>query len=105
MTSRKLTIFLFASIVIFQPLFLNTLQISFLIPSIYFGVCWNAPRPSSLYKPICFLMPSGSWFNKYDPTSSQVSAPSNEPIVTSNGAVECFLFHWVLSLNNSDCLV
>ena len=105
MTSRKFTIFLFASIVIFKPLLLNTLQITLLILSISFGVCWNAPRPSSLYKPICFLMSSGSWFHKYDPTSSQVSTPSNEPIVTSNKVVECFLFHGVLSLNNSDCLV
>ena len=39
--SRKLTIFLFASIVIFKPLLLNTLQISFLIPLISFGVCWS----------------------------------------------------------------
>ena len=104
MTSRKSTIFLFASRVIFKPLLVNSLQISFLILSISFADCWKAPRPSSLYKPICFLILSGNWFNN-DPTSSQVSAPSKEPIVTSNEACECFLFHGVLSLNNRDCLV
>ena len=38
-------------------------------------------------------------------TSSQVSAPSNEPIVTSNEFDEFFLTHGVLLLNNSDCLL
>ena len=90
----------------FEAILENTLQISFLILSITFGAFWNALRPSPLYKPISFLLRSGSWFNKYDPTSAQVSAPSKEPIqVTSNEVDECFLLHGVSSLNNSDCLV
>ena len=100
-----MTIFFFVSIVIFNPLLVSTLQISYLTLSISFGVCWNTPRPSSLYKSICFLMPSSSWFNIYETISSQVSAPLKEPIVKSNEIRECFLLHGVLSLNNSDCLV
>ena len=59
MTSRKLTVFLLAWIVIFKPLSVNTLQMSFLILSMSCGVSsvsWNAPWPSSLYRPTCFLM-------------------------------------------------
>ena len=48
MTSKKLTTVLFASMVMFSPWSWNTLQISFLIFSIYLGVVSVAARPSSL---------------------------------------------------------
>ena len=48
-------------------------------------------------------MVSGSWCSKYDPTNSHVSAPSNEPIVTSNEFDEFFLVHTMLPLYRRDC--
>ena len=46
-TSRKLTTFLFASMVVLRLLFLNTLQICFLILSVSFGVYVVEASPSS----------------------------------------------------------
>ena len=44
-TSRKLTTFLFASMVIFRLHFRNILQISFFILSVALGVCWRTASP------------------------------------------------------------
>jgi hypothetical protein len=82
-TSRKFTIFLFASIVIFRPWLLNKVHRSFLISSIWRGVALM-PKPSSLYKPnllSCFIVIRCS---RKDPTNSQDSAPSKLLVVTSN---------------------
>ena len=46
-TSRKLTIFLFASMVIRRLFWANILHISFLIFSIFWGVWFITARPSS----------------------------------------------------------
>ena len=50
--SRKLTLVVFASTVIFRPLSWKTLHISFLILSISRGFPLKAARPSSWYKPM-----------------------------------------------------
>ena len=50
-TSRKYKIFLFASMVIFNPLSVKTLQIFFLMFSTRLGDSRNAPKPSSRYIP------------------------------------------------------
>ena len=102
MTSRKLITFLLASIVILRPFLLKVLHICFLIWSIRRVDSRKIPRPSSLYKPTLVLMVSGSWHSRYDPTSSQVSAPSNEPIVTSNESWEFFFDQGVPLLKRSD---
>ena len=85
MTSKKLTTVLLTSMVLFSPCSLNTRQLYFLIFSVSLGVVSVAARPSSLLSPMFFphLVPS-SVSRKY-PTSSQVSAPSKLPIVTSKG--------------------
>ena len=100
--SKKSTTFLLASIVNFRLWSLNILHISFLIFSVSLGVSLNAPKPSSLYRPsfrrCCCLV----FDKRKDPTSSQVSAPSNEPMVTSNCELVSFLHHASFSLNNND---
>ena len=50
-TSRKLTVCLFTSIVIFRPFLLKMVQSFFLIRSVCVGVALETPRPSSLYRP------------------------------------------------------
>ena len=55
-TSRKFTLFLFASIVSFSLWSSNVLHIAFLMFSISLGVTLNAPRPSSLYNPTFLLI-------------------------------------------------
>ena len=50
-TSKKFTIFLFASIVMLKLLALNTLQISCFVFSSFGGVALQTARPSSRYKP------------------------------------------------------
>ena len=49
--SKKCTIFLFASIVMFRLLALNTLSISCFAFSICFGLALQTAKPSSQYKP------------------------------------------------------
>ena len=70
-------------------------QISFLIASTCLGDFVQVASPSSLYNP---MMTSKwvSWDNKNSPTSSQVSAPSKLPIVTSKSNV--ILRHGMLLL-------
>ena len=95
--------FLFASMVIFRLLFENILHICFLICSICLGDSLNAPSPSSLYNSTFSLMFFGNWLRRYKPTSSQVSAPSNKPIVISKQFFDCLFIHAASSSNNSDC--
>jgi len=83
MVSKKLIIFLFALIVIFNPFSESILQTFFFMFSIYFGVFSETPKPASLYRPKllpCFCVIR---FKMYASTTSQVSVPSYPPIVTS----------------------
>ena len=50
-TSSKFLIFLFASIVIFSPCWLNVLHVTSLQLSVSFGVKCDIARPSSLHSP------------------------------------------------------
>ena len=52
MTSKKLTLVVFASIVIFKSLSRKTLHIPFLTISISCGFALKAASPSSRYKPM-----------------------------------------------------
>ena len=74
-TSKKLTLVVLASTVIFKSLSRKTLQMPFLIFSISCGVPLKAAKPS--FWPY-FLVRSDK---RKHPTSSQVSAPSKDPIV------------------------
>ena len=93
--SRKSTTFLLASMVICKLLCLNILHISFLIASTCLGDFVLVASPLSL----CNLTLTSrwvSWDNKNSPTSSQVSAPSKLPIVTSKS--DLILRHGMLLL-------
>ena len=57
------------------------LHISFLIFSVSLAVLLHVARPSSLYSPM-FIPNFSSCESMYSPTSSHVSAPSKDPIVT-----------------------
>ena len=59
-TSRKFTIFLLASIVIFRPNLPKMLHNSFLMSSVFLGDALVIPRPSSLYKPKLHALPNFS---------------------------------------------
>ena len=48
-------------------------------------------------------MVSGNWLSKYEPTSSQVSAPSYLPIVTSNESREFFFAQGLPLSKRRDC--
>ena len=75
-TSRKLTHFLFASMVNLRLWPPNTLQMCFLIPSNSFGGLLSATKPSSLLRPIS-LPHTGVILNgRKESTSSHVSATS-----------------------------
>ena len=93
--SRKSTTFLLASMVICKLLCLNILHISFLIASTCLGVFVQVASPSSLYNPT-LTSRWVSWDNKNSPTSSQVSAPSKLPTVTSKS--DLILRHGMLLL-------
>ena len=75
-TSRKLTIFLLASMVILRPCLLKMAHRSFLMSSTWRGGAVVTPRPSSLYKPK--LLPCFSLIlcRRKAPTSSHDSAQS-----------------------------
>ena len=92
-TSRKLTHFLFASVVSLRLWSLKILQMCFLIFSISFGDLSRATRPSSLYRPISVLYSGGNFDSRYKPINSHVSAPSKLPIVTSKSDFDVFLHH------------
>ena len=96
MTSKKLTL------VVFKSLSQKTLQMPFLIFSISRGVPLKAAQPSSRYKPIFWLYFLVRSDKRKHPTSSQVSAPSKDPIVTSNRLLADFFSHGQLSLNSRD---
>ena len=74
-TSRKLMIFLFASMVIRSPLRLKIRQISFFMFSVSLGVVLVVASPSSLWSPTLMLRSCSCERRKF-PTSSHVSAPS-----------------------------
>ena len=80
------------------------LHISFLIFSVSLAVLLHVARPSSLYS-LMFIPNFSSCESMYSPTSSHVSTPSKDPIVTSK--FEFFLHHVVWSLYRSDffCLL
>ena len=65
---------------------LKILHISFFIASTCLGVFVQVASPSSLYNPTLTSRWVG-WENRNSPTSSQVSAPSKLPIVTSKSDV------------------
>ena len=93
--SKKSTTFLLASIVICKLLRLKILHISFFIASTCLGVFVQVASPSSLYNPT-LTSRWVSWDNRNSPTSSQVSAPSKLPIVTSKS--DLILRHGMLLL-------
>ena len=99
--SRKCTIFRFASAVIFRPSPLKIWIKSFLaLLASCLLLVFKTARLSSLYR-LIFLLPnlSSRLLRIYQPTSSQTSAPSKLPMVTSNVEEEPFLTHG-LSLEN-----
>ena len=53
--------FLLASMVILRPLDANSLQIFFLICSIFLGVSWSRTNPSSRYNPALSLQMVASY--------------------------------------------
>ena len=66
--------------------------------------CSKTAKPSSLYKAMLFLLYLfDKIFNKYVPMSSQVSAPSYAPIVTSNKLLLDFI-HVSYPLKSNDFL-
>ena len=99
-TSRKFTVFLFASIVNLRLCSLNVWQMYFLIFSISLGVLLSAARPSSLYRPMSFPTTGVSFDSRYKPTSSHVSAPSKLPMVISNSDFVSLLHHAVFPLKS-----
>ena len=100
-TSRKLTTFWLASIVIRRSFSWNVLQMSFFIFSICLGVPLTMPNPSSLYKPKddpCFACNSESMKHT---TNSHDSAPSKLPIVTSKPLLLPFFLQGSFPLNTT----
>ena len=91
----SLQLFLLASIVICKLLRLKILHISFFIASTCLGVFVQVASPSSLCNPT-LTSRWVSWDNRNSPTSSQVSAPSKLPIVTSKS--DLILRHGMLLL-------
>ena len=103
-TSRKFTTFRLVSIVTFSPCPANTAVKLFRMRSAALPVVFlSTAKPSSLYRPICALptWAVSSW-SIYTPTSSHTSAPSNEPMVTSNVLALFFFTQGSPSLNNTD---
>ena len=94
--SRKLTHFLFASIVSLRLWSLKTLQMCFLIFSISFGVLSRAARPSSH---ISVLNSGANFGSRYKPTNSR---RQKRPIVTSKSDFDVFLHHVLFWLNNTE---
>ena len=94
-TSRKLTILLFASMVMLRPHSLKIHHSFFFRFSVSLGVFVMMPRPSSLYSPRLHLVSFLILWSRYNPTSSHTSAPSNEPIVTSNILSSVFFFQLI----------
>ena len=98
--SRKLTVFRLVSMVIFNPMALKVLVMSFLILSDLLPVMFlKAASPSSLYRPM-FSLPYflANLCSMNIPTSTHISAPSLLPIVTSNDPLPFFFTHgFVLS--------
>ena len=102
--SRKFTIFRFVLIVIDSPSSLNCFVMFFLILSACGPEMFSyAARPSSRYSPLFTLITafSDNLFSMYRPTSSHISAPSYDPIVTSNKLWFALLVHAVSPSNNT----
>ena len=105
--SRKFTIFRFVLIVIDSPSSLNCFVMFFLILSACGPEMFSyAARPSSRYSPIFPLIMafSDNLFSMYRPTSSHISAPSYDPIVTSNKLWLALLVHAVSPSKRRDFL-
>ena len=104
MTSRKLQIFRFVLIEMFSPCFLNSRVMSFPVRSHCGPLAFlRSASPSSLYSPTLFLPYfSLRLFRRKRPISSQTSAPSKLPIVTSNMSPQLFLVQAVSLSNRSD---
>ena len=102
-TSEKSVSMRFVSIVIDSPSSLNKLMYFHNLSTLgALGVCTMA-SPSSLYKPTLLELKRGLiLFRRYNPTSSQTSALSRLPIVTSNNRFPSFFTQAPLSLNNKD---
>ena len=92
--------------VIDSPSFLNKAMIFFLILSSTGPLLLLiAASPSSLYSPTFFLpIKLDNLSRRYKPTSSQISAPSKIPIVTSNNVSSPFLTQILPLLKSSDFL-
>ena len=105
-TSRKSVSKRLVSMVIDSPSFLNKAMIFFLILSSTGPLLLLiAASPSSLYSPTFFLpINLDNLSRRYKPTSSQISAPSKLPIVTSNNVSSPFLTQVSSLLKSSDFL-
>ena len=90
--SRKFTHLIFVWAVILRPKLSKMVVNSFLALSASLpDVVLRAAKPSSRYKPTSYPKRFSSVFRIKSPTSSQTSAPSKLPMVTSN-VVVLFLF-------------
>ena len=100
-TSRKLQILRFVLIVMSSPCFLNSRVMSFLVRSDCGPLVFRkSTSPSSLWSPTLFLpYLSLRMFSIKSPISSQTSAPSKLPMVTSNMLFWSF-FVQAVSLSN-----
>ena len=81
---------------------ISFLQRSVVLPFAFLKIT----NPSSRYNPLSFLLTlSCSSDSVYNPTSSHISAPSEDPIVTSKQLVVFFFFlHGSLLRNKNDFL-
>ena len=91
----------------FKTSVLKRFLLSFRIRSVFcLDIFLKSTNPSSLYKPIDCL---SSLFDNKDsiwmPTSSQISAPSKLPMVTSQQLSVAFFFQSSLLLYNKDFLL
>ena len=102
-TSRKSVSIIFISVVIFRPSSLKIASILFRIWFLVLSVPLAIPSPSSRYSPTADFSKGPSLqvsrLRRYIPHNSEASAPSQDPIVTSNLPSVPFLTYGVPFLN------
>ena len=104
--SRKFVVDVLVSTVIFRPSDLNSSVMSLRILSAFGPVAlFTTISPSSRYSPPLQLVTIGLMrWSRYMPTSSHVSAPSYDPMVTLNPSLLAIFVQVVPSLNGRDFL-
>ena len=105
--SRKFVVAVLVSTVIFRPSDLKSSVMSLRILSAFGPVAlFTTISPSSRYSPPLQLVTIGLMrWSRYMPTSSHVSAPSHDPMVTSNPSLLAIFVQGVPSLNRRDFLM